>query len=348
VAQASRWPSFSPTLRCPLPGSRPSAAVCHFGSFLSLPAFGGPLVPQPARLWRVFCPPLPVPGPWPMTDDKGPMTVVPHSAICNAFPRSRFPPRRRRFSLNPSSAFGVYPPWRAVSAVKAVGRCCCHSALRTPHCFSPFPPRRGRFSPDPSSAYSAVSAVKERRVPRRCFFATSYPQPRMPKSACQKPSNSSQNRSKRRRFPSKSDQKRAHFVMPILTFWGVTPSGASARADLAFRKGQKPGFRGSEMPCAKVIHKMGITTGNREPARGGQARERGTGNGGIWRPPPAAARLLRPGHEQGHRPDARAGGDEEGPEVRAAEAQVGGSLGRADLAEEFPFGAEDLDAVAGG
>ena len=32
---------------------------------------------EPARLWRVFCSPLPVPGPWPMTNDKGPMTVVP-------------------------------------------------------------------------------------------------------------------------------------------------------------------------------------------------------------------------------------------------------------------------------
>ena len=79
------------------------------------------------------------------------------------------------------------------------------------------------------------------RAPR-CFFATSYAQRRTPKSACQKPSNSCQNRSKRRRFPSKSDQKGAHFVMPILTFGGVTPSGASARAVFAFRKGKKARF----------------------------------------------------------------------------------------------------------
>ncbi|MCX5676351.1 MAG: hypothetical protein NTX87_15220, partial [Planctomycetota bacterium] len=47
------------------------------------------------------------------------------------------------------------------------------------------------------------------------------------------PSNSGQNRSKRRRFPSKRDQKGAHFVMPILTFGGVTPSGVKA-ASAAF------------------------------------------------------------------------------------------------------------------
>ena len=72
----------------------------------------------------------------------------------------------------------------------------------------------------------------------------SYPQRRMPIRPCQKPSNSGQNRSKRRRFPSKSGQKGAHFVMPILTFWGWTPSGASARAVFAFRKGKKGAFPG--------------------------------------------------------------------------------------------------------
>ena len=68
------------------------------------------------------------------------------------------PARRRRFSPNPCSAFGVYPPWRA------------------------------------------VSAVKERRVPRRCFFATSYPQRRMRIRACKKPS-------KTIKFVSKSIKK---------------------------------------------------------------------------------------------------------------------------------------------
>ena len=82
-------------------------------------------------------------------------------------------------------------------------------------------------------------------VPRSPFPAFgSYPQRRMPIRPCHKPSNSHQNRSKRRRFPSKRDQKGAHFVMPILTFWGWTPSGASARAVFAFRKGKKGAFPG--------------------------------------------------------------------------------------------------------
>ena len=70
-------------------------------------------------------------------------------------------------------------------------------------------------------------------------------QRRMAMRPCCKPSNSSQNRSKRRRFPSKKVKKGAHFVMPILTFGGVTPSGASARADLASRKGKKGAFSGA-------------------------------------------------------------------------------------------------------
>ena len=55
---------------------------------------------------------------------------------------------------------------------------------------------------------------------------------------------------------SKSDQKRAHFVMPILTFWGVTPSGASAKAVLGYRKGFFGGYFGPKRACGKVIHKM--------------------------------------------------------------------------------------------
>ena len=171
------------------------------------------------------------------------MAFTLHSALVTPFPALLYghtcpqvsgapfsaprPARRRRFSPNPSSAFGVYPPWRA------------------------------------------VSAVKERRVLRRCFFATSYPQRHMHIRPCQKPLNSGQNRSKRRRFPSKSDQKGAQFVMPILTFWGVTPSGASARAVFAFRKGHFRVVQGSKMACGKVIHKM-WKTGNRDsgPAPG--------------------------------------------------------------------------------
>jgi len=93
----------------------------------------------------------------------------------------------------------------------------------------------------------------------------SYPQRRVPKSACQIPSNSSQNRSKRRRFPSKSDQKRAHFVMPILTFWGVTPLGASARADFALPKGKKGAFWRRKMASGKVIHNWTAVVDNAGP-----------------------------------------------------------------------------------
>ena len=40
--------------------------------------------------------------------------------------------------------------------------------------------------------------------------------------------------------------------MPILTFWPVTPSGASAKADFAFRKGKKGAFRGAKSPGQKL------------------------------------------------------------------------------------------------
>ena len=82
-----------------------------------------------------------------------------------------------------------------------------------------------------------------------------------------KPSNSCQNRSKRRRFPSKRDQKRAHFVMPILTFGGATPSGASARADFAFRKGKKGAFWRRKMASGKVIHNSAAAVDNSGPPR---------------------------------------------------------------------------------
>jgi hypothetical protein len=42
--------------------------------------------------------------------------------------------------------------------------------------------------------------------------------------------------------------------MPILTFWGVTPSGASARAVLACPKGKKGAFWGAPGAGLKVIH----------------------------------------------------------------------------------------------
>ena len=51
--------------------------------------------------------------------------------------------------------------------------------------------------------------------------------------------------------------------MPILTFWGGTPSGASARAVLPHRKGHFGVVQGSKMACGKVIHKM-WKTGSRD------------------------------------------------------------------------------------
>jgi len=51
---------------------------------------------------------------------------------------------------------------------------------------------------------------------------------------------------------SKNDQKRAQIVMPILTFGGVIPSGASAKAVLASRRGKKGAFRGAKSPGQKL------------------------------------------------------------------------------------------------
>ena len=139
--------------------------------------------------------------------------------------------------------------------------------------------RESRGAPRPTSCCRMPNPESRPvAVPRSrcCLFASSYAQRRMPNSPCQKPSNSSQNRSKRRRFPSKSDQKGAHFVMPILTFWVVTPSGASARAVSACRKGHFRCIWGSKMARGKVIHifhKGGLMQRRQE-----KKRERGTGN----------------------------------------------------------------------
>jgi hypothetical protein len=94
------------------------------------------------------------------------------------------------------------------------------------------------------------------------------------------------------KFGSKRHQKRAQIVMPILTFWGVTPSGASARAVFAFRKGKKTGFRGTKWRAQKLstIGKN-FKSGNGEPPAAGRPwnRERGTrlrcGCGGQARQP---------------------------------------------------------------
>jgi len=145
--------------------------------------------------------------------------------------------------LNPQSAL-LFPIPRPTLIVS-------HSTLRTPHSAL-----RTRNSCPCLTLRPQVSPCFLFPVPRSLFPAFgSYPQRRVPKSPCQKPSNSGQNRSKRRRFPLKSDQKGAHFVMPILTFWGVTPSGASARADLPLPKGHFGVVQGSKTACGKVIHK---------------------------------------------------------------------------------------------
>ena len=167
-------------------------------------------------------------------------------------------------------------------------------SFRTPHSAMLFPVPRPARRPALIVAYSALctphSALHTRNscsrlslrprvspgfrhpVFRSRFPAFgSYPQRRMPIRPCHKPSNSSQNRSKGRRFPSKRDQKGAHFVMPILTFWGVTPSGASARAVLPLRKGHFGVVQGSKRACGKVIHKINKGeqgTGNRERGMG--------------------------------------------------------------------------------
>jgi len=60
--------------------------------------------------------------------------------------------------------------------------------------------------------------------------------------------------------------------MPILTFGGVTPSGASARADLTLRKGLLGVVQGSKMACGKVIHKMWKTGIRGSGVEIGQAR----------------------------------------------------------------------------
>ena len=75
--------SANPGFRIPVPGRWPPSAILAVPSPLESkkPRASSrerrATSHEPARLWRVFCSPLPVPGPWPMTNDKGPMTVVP-------------------------------------------------------------------------------------------------------------------------------------------------------------------------------------------------------------------------------------------------------------------------------
>jgi hypothetical protein len=80
-----------------------------------------------------------------------------------------------------------------------------------------------------------------------------------------KPSNSCQNRSFGARKPSKSDQNRAQFVMPILTFAGLTPSGASARPVLGGPKGQKGRFSSAKNALKKLSTVPRKKKGNKNP-----------------------------------------------------------------------------------
>ena len=61
--------------------------------------------------------------------------------------------------------------------------------------------------------------------------------------------------------------------MPILTFWVVTPSGASARADLPSRKGLFGVFRTQKRRVEKLSTKCGKL--QRRPAPGNGLRRAG-------------------------------------------------------------------------
>ena len=74
----------NPGRRFPNPDSRPWAAVCHFGSFLA------PRPPSPA-----------VSLPLQMTNDKGPMTVVPRCSFATSYPQRRM---RIRACKKPSNS----------------------------------------------------------------------------------------------------------------------------------------------------------------------------------------------------------------------------------------------------
>jgi len=195
--------------------------------------------------------------------------------VCPPLAGSRFPAVGRRLPFwqfprfSPvAPAFGLPPSaCSAVSAVKAVRCCRCHSALRTRNSCS-----RRTLRPQVSPGF-------RHPVFRSLFPAFgSYAQRRMAIRPCHKPSNSGQNRSKRRRFPSKRDQKGAHFVMPILTFGGVTPSGASARADFAFRKGKKARFGGAKWRPEKLstistkLSTIWVKRGTRQRGQAGRLR----------------------------------------------------------------------------
>ena len=59
---------------------------------------------------------------------------------------------------------------------------------------------------------------------------------------------------KKATFSVKKRSKTSAFRHAHLNIWGVTPSGASARAVFASRKGKKGAFSGRSRASSKVIH----------------------------------------------------------------------------------------------
>jgi len=170
---------------------------------------------------------------------------VPRPARLGGFPapESRYPAVCRRLPFWQFPCPSACPPPASLWRVPAVRRCRCNSALRTPH--------------------SALRVAFSQQVIHNGVWPYVHVANRQIRVKI------GQNGVK---IGSKKVKKGAHFVMPILTFWGVTPSGASARAVLPLRKGHFGVLQGSKTACGKVIHKMWITTGN--PPEAGRPRQR--------------------------------------------------------------------------
>ena len=135
----------------------------------------------------------------------------------------------------------VPPSLRAALIVAYSTFCTLHSALRTRNSFC-------RLTLRPQ-----VSPCFRFPVPRSLFPAFgSYPQRRMHMRPCKNHQIRVKIGQNGVKIGLKKVKKGAHFVMPILTFGGVIPSGASARAVLASRRGKKGAFRGAKSPGQKL------------------------------------------------------------------------------------------------